>query len=227
MNMYKHRRTDKVYLEDQNELDTLIKSVVQDASDELTECWEGREVEPIECMSRDGFIANTSNCGGYEYKGFTTVDMIVGSGNYPTSKEARKQIDRQYELNEQHARESLQSEFITYNIPQDKQNYHDLYELGYGRLAERLSESVSERSADDTIMYSLRIMYGGKDESGVHTAWVSAAVNWESPYHRQSISWMSGYKCEHAKEIEVTFKTLTQAKKKLVAAMKKTMKEII
>lgn len=216
------KRDDKKYLMDQPKLDALLKALVQEAADDLAECYEGAEVEPIECISRDGFYAASDNCGGYIYRGFTDVLMIWGSGNYPQSKEARKQIDKQYETNEEYAREDFKEEFK--NVPKDKQNYHDLIELGLENLAERFDERVSENGSEDTIMYEIRILYAGIDENGEHTAYVSAAVNWEGPYHRSHISWMPGFKCEDSKEVCVTFKGLRDAKEKIKKALTKVTK---
>jgi hypothetical protein len=142
------------------------------------------------------------------------------------SKEANKRAEDAYLQNEEYARERLAEEFKQLGIPEAKQNYHDLYELGHGSLAERFDETVREYSSEDTIMLEVRIMYHGIDESGLHSASVSAAVNWESPYHRSSISWMPGFKCEDSKEVEVEFRNLREAKAKLSKAIELVMSKI-
>lgn len=226
----------KAYLEFQPQLDALIKEVVLEAGSSIDlECWKQADecIDAIECRSRDGFIPPNHNCGGYVFQNFTTVQGIVGSGCYPASKEAHKQIDKQYDQACEYAKEWFSgkygAELKAKGIPEDKWNYHDLYELGEGPLAERLSEAEHENAGEDSssIMVEVRIMYHGVGENGVHMASVSAAVNWEGPYHRSHISWMPGFKCEHAKEVEVEFKTLKQAKTRLTKAINKVKGEII
>lgn len=219
------KRDDKKYLIDQSKLDALIKAIVAESGEDLEGFGHGdTQPEAIECMSRDGFWAASDNCGGYTFTEFTDVRSVWGSG-MPTSKEAAAAITKQYEASEEYAREDLKGEFEALKIPLDKQNYHDLYELEHGELAERFDEKVTELASEDTIMLQTRILYCGV-EDGVHVAFVSATVNWEAPYHRSHISWMPGFKCEASKEVRVTFKGLRDGKAKLNAAMLKAKKAI-
>lgn len=226
----------KAYLEFQPKLDALIKQIVLDAGSSASskfECWKSDNecIKALECRSRDGFIAASDNCGGYQFNNFTTLGYIEGTGSRFASKEACEQIQKQTDQGYKYALEAFKENNADAikGIPEDKLNYHDLYELGHGKLAEELSNYEQENLSgdEDTIMINLRILYAGIDDNGVHTAFVSAAVNWEGPYHRSHISWMPGFKCEATKEVEVTFKNLREAKTKLTKAMKLVKEQII
>jgi hypothetical protein len=183
-------------------------------------------IELIECHSRSGFIPHSWNKGGLDYNNFTDLMGYWGGGYSVTHKAAQKEIERQIDYSLECALESFKdshSEEIK-GIPADKLNYHDLYEMGLGNLAEKLSTCESESLSDEqsSIMHSIRFMFHGVDDDGNYSASVSCAVNTEGPYHRQSISWAPAIFCEGASEVEITWKTDKQLKTKLTKALKDT-----
>jgi len=209
---YSRKLDSKQYLEDNKPLDSLIKELVTEAKDNLDrETYGEKDVEPIECISRDGFIASSHNCGGYVWQDFTNVNYIIGSGSYPASVEAQNKITEAYETNRQYALEDL-----------GFQNKSELTDTEQ----ETLYQKIDEYGSEDTSMYEIRIMYHGV-ENGIHRVSISAAVNWESPYHRSHISWMPNFKCEHAKEVEVTFRSLKSGERKMRRALRKVIGEIV
>lgn len=205
------KRDDKTYLEDNTKLSELIKELVMEYGDDAAgdfECWKNADscMEEIECVSRSGFIAATHNCGGWTYRNFTDVNGIIGSGRQFASNEANKEIQRQYDYNLKCVLEEMKLK----EMPEDEDTREKVY------------EAMIDPDSTDSIMIEVRIMYHGVNEDGKHEASVSAAVNWEGPYHRSSISW-SKYKCESAKEIDVEF-TNKNAKSKLTKALKTVCK---
>lgn len=213
----------KAYLEFQPKLDALIKELVTNAGDELD-----HDVIPgvgaLECRSRDGFSASSFNCGGYEVTAFTFVNSVIGSGTWFRSKKANAEIERQYSETCKYAAETLIEEHP--ELKGTEVNYNALYEAGKSDLAEKLSELEQDPDGNDSIMLQIRIMYCGVDDDGTHSAYVSAVINWEGPYHRSSGVFArgtgtSGYCTEDFKEVEVTWKNLKEAKSKLKKALKK------
>lgn len=69
-------------------------------------------------------------------------------------------------------------------------------------------------------------MYHGQ-EAGIHKASVSVAINTEGPYHRSHIPWSPDTFCEGTKEIEISWKTESGLKKKLVKALKQAKEEVL
>ncbi len=225
----------KAYLELNPKLDELIKSLVMEAAEKMRG-WRSPEnaVESLECKSRDGFISASENCGGYQATNFVDLAEVEGSGCWFGSQLANTVIKGQVEqahadaltrFKEQHANELAA-------VPpfEGELSYHSLYECGFGSLAERLSECEHDELSGEnaSIMVQVRVMYGGVDERGIHRAWVSAVVNWESPYHRSAgafyVNTGRRYATEDCKEVEVTWKTPKAAERKLRAAIKKVSK---
>jgi len=175
-------------------------------------------ISSIEYESRDGFWANADNRGGLLIRLLTTVGELVGSGNHMGFNDsAIKEIERQYGVGLEYALEGFKVDHADdiKGIPLDRLNYHDLYELGRGDLAEKLSELESESNNGDneSIMIEIRMMYHGEDRWSV-----SAVINTEGPYHRQSISWAKEIKCEHGKEFEVKTSDLRKTVARLMAS---------
>jgi hypothetical protein len=217
-----------------DELPQSTQEIVRDAILETAsnkrgpDCWKSHEesIDSIECHSRDGFIPHSYNRGGLDYNNFTDLMSYWGGGYSVTHKAAQKEIERQIDYSLECALESFKDSHAEEikDIPADKLNYHDLYEMGLGSLAEKLSECESESLSDDSssIMLSIRFMFHGVDDEGNYSASVSCAVNTEAPYHRQSISWAPNVFCEGASEVMINWKTDKQLKVKLLKALKVT-----
>ena len=217
------------YFEDlpQSTQDIVREAILECASNKRGPyCYKSDEdaIDSIECHSRDGFSPHSWNKGGIEYNNFTDLMSYFGGGYSVSHTETNAEIERQIEYSLECANESFRDNHLLelQDIPQAKRNYHDLYELGLGSLAEKLSEYESESLCDDqsSIMHSIRFMYHGVDSKGIHSASVSCAVNTEGPYHRQHISWAPGVFCEGAHEVEITWRNDNGLKTKLTKALK-------
>ncbi len=222
------------------ELPQSVRDIVKDALTQAADAKPGPEgwkshdesLELIEHKRRDGFIPFSHNKGGYTYRNFSTLMDYWGSGHTPAHAGAAEEIERQIDYGMQCARES----FFAKNTEALKGlgiteaeavNYHELYELDHGRLAENFSEYESENLGgdDSTVMHEFRFMYHGA-ENGKHSASISAALNTEGPYHRSSISWAPNLFCEGAKELEITWRTDAELQRKLATALAKCSKAI-
>jgi hypothetical protein len=191
-------------LDESPEISEKIKSAVTDAFEHISTKYElfAVDTREIECRSRDGFIS--SNDGGWEAIGFTDLSMLSSTGRlYNLPEKARDALEKLYN----DCMDMARKEFIRTHkkelegIPEDKINYHDLYELNKGNLAEKLSEFESDYTSgdDSTVMFEIRAMFGrGSENNGERTLYVSVMVNWEAPYHREKSAFM------FAKEVEIT-----------------------
>lgn len=168
------------------ELDEKIKDVVQQAYDALDQTFElgSQEAEEIEHKTRDGFIS--SNDGGYQAAGFSTVSYLMSTGHVgklPDKAEAA--VNEMEERNLKYAVEALKEKHPEElkGIPDEKINYRDLQDMGKDKLADELDDILMNMNSEDTVMFQVRAMFDdNEDDSYVIT--VQAAVNWEAPYHR-------------------------------------------
>lgn len=200
--------------------------------------WKPEEecIEDIECHSRDGFIAFDSNRGGLTYHNFTDLGEYWGGGYKVAHKAANTEIQRQIDYNFKCLAESTFKKFeellVSKNITEVACNYHTISELidagikGLEEVRQYIEEGETEvLGGECSIMHEFRFLYHG-DEAGIHSASVSAAVNTEGPYHRSSIAWAPKVFCEGSKEVEITWRTQTELKKKLKAALTKVSKAV-
>lgn len=228
-------------------IEELVIETMKANSEGYPSCNTGRDdgVEELEFEARSGFIPFDHNRGGIQLNMFTDIGYYWGSGCRPAHKDAANEIERQIELGLNYA-----SEMLSERMGKEDFEYFfgsDLKKLTYHNLQE-LAESLTKQGQDTTkvdfwvqeiqelenanlsgdessIMHQTRFMYHGKVD-GVHSASVSCAVNTEGPYHRSHISWAPGVFCEGVKEVEITWKTVPELKKKLKAALDKTAKVI-
>jgi len=185
---------------DQNTLDK-VKDILKDAFDDNVgaELFNS-EIEELECRRRDGFIPYSHNKGGFRVYGFTSLDYIRGSGTYPASKQATKQINDAIDmsisdLNEnifEDNKELLQANGIKsaggigYHILQElSEKSAELYKV-FRTYGDRENDSLSDDYS--SVMYGLQFMYNGI-EKGMHKADLFAFVNVnDAPYHRMGSS---------------------------------------
>lgn len=214
----------------------IVESLLIETIDEV-EGWKPSDetIDTIECRSRDGFIPFSHNRGGLMARQFTDLMSLWGSGITVSHKKAQAEIERQIEYNLELAKETFfekhTKELKKIGITEEtdpRLNYHDLYKMKHGDLAERLSQLESKYLSDhdSSIMFEVRFMYSGCDETGTHRAFVSCAVNTEGPYHRPSISWAPGVFCEGAEETEIEWTTDTELRERLSKALQETSGEI-
>jgi hypothetical protein len=186
--------------------DTLTDSFNNDVRAEVYEV----QSEELECRSRDGFMPFDHNRGGVRILGFSDVRCIMGSGTIPNNKQASKAIEGQDTQNREYALEALNekhgTKFTTNdNLPEDMQN--ELWEI------------QDEGSSEDSILFYIQAKYEGS-VNGVHTLYVTACINWESPYHRSHISWLPDFVTESSKSVEIKFKNATELRTRLKKALK-------
>ena len=171
--------------------------------------------DELEYKSRDGFIASSYNHGGFSIKVFETVPFIVGSGTYPSSKQARAQIEHMEAQNHLYALEAL-------GIKEEQ--------LIDDKLSEQVHDKAYELGSDDTIMFEVSVMYHGT-ERGVHSATVTVNINWECPYHRSASAFArcvgkGGYETEEFIETEVKWRTNRSGRVKLLKAVKDGIRKL-
>lgn len=221
------------------ELKESTQEIVKDAILKIAQerrgpdCWKSDDdaLESIECKGRSGFIPHSWNKGGFQYNNFTDLMAYWGGGyscKHPAAKiEIERQIDYGLDSAIENFRANNDLKLNDLGVTKEQTNYHDLYELGHGELAEELSSYENENlSGESSIMHTLRFMYHGKDDKGLHAASVSAAINTEGPYHRSHISWAPNVFCEGASEVEITWRNNAELKRKLEAAFKKVHKAV-
>ena len=198
---------------DYTQIYDILKDKIDDSVDEISayENVGNATGEEVEGKSRDGFIAFTD--GGYESHWFEYINTLSGSGTSLPTKVLDTEMERQVDYNYNLAKEEFirENEELVEEIGEDKVNYHDLYELGYGSEAEELSEKEREMG-DDTIKMTLEAYYynpqNSRAENNQHTINLIADVNLEAPYHRRGN--MDDYK-----EITFTFNSLDELDKKM------------
>lgn len=186
-------------------------------------------VDELECRSRDGFIPFSHNKGGLNVSGFTDLSGIWGSGYYPSNSKSKDRIETLVESSLQDATKAFfnkhEETLAKFKIERVSQvDYHTLSDSEHQELkdlAEELSEFENEYLQGDssTVMYSIRIMYHGRDSRGVHSASISAALNTEAPYHRSKYD-------DNTKEVEITWMKSTALKTKLTKALKTVTKAV-
>jgi len=204
-------------------LDEEIKELVTDAYGDLEQKYElnGQGVEQIEHKSRSGFIS--SNDGGYEANGFTTVGYLMGTGHAGSLPDkAEKKVNELYEIELQNALDAFKEKYAKEieGIPEDKLNYHDLYEMGKTDLAEKLSELESEQNTDDQskVMFQLRAMFHNNGPDNMSFT-IQGVVNWEAPYHRPKGDFEDYYEAD----IDFTEKEIASIGEKVKAELKKAV----
>lgn len=163
------------YLDQQPELQTVIREWMEalELDDRFKIAHSELEVEEIECRSRDGFIRASHNFGGFDATLFTDVAHCYGSGSGPDLAEIDRQVNQAF------------AEAITWfkdqkfigleHLTDDEITYHNLYDLGRGDLAEKLSE-VEREWMDSPVWWGVRAMYEGK-ANGIHTLMIYASGN--------------------------------------------------
>ena len=205
-----------------SEIYDVLKDKIDDAVEDISSTYEqayDSQGEEVEHESRSGFIPYTN--GGYSSKWFEYINMLSGSGaSLPTSvldKEMQRQVDYSYELAKDRFVE--ENEELVKEIGEDKVNYHDLYELGYGDEAESLSEMESDMGDDSILMEVEAMYYAPHNERGIdgkNTIRLSGSVNLEAPYHRRG-------NLDDYIESEFTFNSVEELETKMDSNLKKVI----
>lgn len=209
-------------LDENSLLNEIVKNAVSEAFDNISTKYElnATKVEEVECRSRDGFWSH--NDGGWSAQGFSDISMLTGSGKTSTlPEEARKKIEEFELANYKYALDDFKSQnkekLEELNLADEDLNYHRLYELKQGPLAEKLSELESAHNSDEnsSIMFQVEAFLSRGEENGMRTMNVTVAVNWEAPYHR------SGKANEWRVQESFEFNNEFTLKSQLIATLKK------
>jgi len=182
-------------------LSSHIETKFQDAMDDLPENYGGcidTQVQPINHKGYDGFIPFTN--GGFDLTVPTDLHTGFSSGNMSANEKVSNQLDKVIEQSLQDALEAFceknsESLGFYYLIEQIKNpnpnviNYHSLYDMDLGELAEELSETESDYLTEGgTFFYQLRAMYysadNGRNESGGDEILFLAGTNLDFEYGR-------------------------------------------
>jgi hypothetical protein len=184
--------------------ETQIADGFHDAMDDLPENYGGcvdTQVNEICHTSYDGFIPFTN--GGFDLTVPTDLRSMWGSGSGPSNEAIDKELQRVIETSQQDAleqfvqdkREELSKFFTDAQLDDPKYddiNYHDLYEMDQGQLAEDLSQDYEDLylSEGGVFFYQMRAMYFAADncrnESGKDEILFLAGVNMDFEYGRDS-----------------------------------------
>ena len=184
-------------------LSSHIEEKLQDAMDDLPENYGGcidTCVQEICHTSYDGFIPFTN--GGFDLTVPTDLRSMFGSGSGPANEKVSKYLDSVIESSQQDALEEFVRENKSVfeelfpdadldNPTYDLINYHDLYDMDQGNLAEQLSEFEDQYMTEGgTFFYQLRAMYYSADnirnESGDDEILFLAGTNLDFEYGRDS-----------------------------------------
>jgi hypothetical protein len=142
-------------------------------------------VSEVEYKSRDGFMSFID--GGFLAEGYVDLHN-VNSEHKKVMEVAEKDLDFCYE--------GARKQFIDDNpelvkeVGEDSINYHDLYALGKGTEAERLSECEYSWMNDTAFKYAVQLHFyesGNRhNELDTDSIYVCSYINWEAPYYRPS-----------------------------------------
>lgn len=150
-----------------------------------------REVEAIECRSRDGFIPYSHNKGGFQKVAFTSLGTMQGTG-YATGSDKFNQIVE--ELIKNNREYFDRSEFDSDDAFEDA-IHESLYDNDY-----------------NSVMVKVQVLYNGY-ANGKHEVDVSVMLEaTDAPYHR-------GY--DDLLEKSIRFTTVKELRSKLKALLPK------
>lgn len=200
-----------------------IDNLIEDNSGFSYENYYTRSLEGVETKPRPGFIPFTD--GGVEFVWFEYANSLLSSGTTLPTNTLQNELLELQDAAMKHAVDVFKEKYpeIAEKIGDDKINYHDLYNLGYGSEAERLSEWEREYLDDESIMFVIGAYlydkgntYGAEGGSSMSCR-VFCLVNMEAPYHRRGFF-------EDRKDIEFSFKKESDFKMKFMSAISKIAK---
>ena len=203
--MTKHQ--DSLYIDQWPELESTVREFLQLLDINSSVSFGDGEIEAIECRSRDGFYRASHNYGGFDLYHHSDVGACEGGGSGPNLAAIERHVEAAYK--------SAKAQFISDNtdkltaldIDESNCDYHTLYKLGQGQLAEELSDM--ERSWMGTsVWWGIRAMYEGQD-NGIHTLCLYASGNVCEYYGA------FGKGSQTLAEFELKFKTVSGLKRQL------------
>lgn len=221
MKRLSYLNTGKTYLDEQPELESILKDFMDDLKPSYSEYYCGDpSLEPIECRPCDGFIPHSHNLGGFDKEYVTDFRTIQSTGcglaegyDYDTAR--ADEINLMALDAWEHDLET-ESKNALKDVPKDKWNYNDLIDLGLHAVAEAQDAYCDEWLSGCSIFFGYRAMYEGKESSGWHTLMIYVSAN-ESEYYG-----MCSKGSKTIKEYELKFrnaKELTKALNKIKAKL--------
>lgn len=147
-----------------DELPKELQEVVREWLDSNFEAYD--KPEAFECRRRDGFIPHEWNKGGMSIYSYRTLrDFQFDSCVIKLDKAVQKAVEDAIEYDQKLTLEAFKEENPeeVKGIPDDKLNYHDLYELDKGSLAEALDQAEDRSLRDDynNTFHEVRVMFDG------------------------------------------------------------------
>jgi len=152
-------------------------------------------ISEIEYKSRDGFFPFTN--GGLEFMATMRLEDVASAATFPNNEAVSKELERAInygyeqarELFIENNREALSELFTTEQLDNksDDINYHTLYSLHQGELAESLSEYEMENN-QETFFIQHRVMFFSADNhrniTGEDEIYFYSGVNTDYDYGR-------------------------------------------
>jgi len=166
--------------------------------------------EKLECRRRDGYFPHSWNQGGWQSFGFTTIDMMMGSGIMSGSDKLNNLVEEYYCTE---MKECLNKFLEDKNLDTGK-TWEDLTEA----QTEELQNDYESEWFQDSDYHSVQVEYQGRYlgyENGLHTISLNIFLcASDAPYHRKS---------DDDIEIEITFRDIgsKNCKNKIDKAVKK------
>jgi len=202
-----HNREHKSYIDEQPELQEILRGWLASLDlDSHSVAHGAPDLEEIECRGRDGFIPYRHNRGGFDLQYMSDVGTCAGCGCGPNLTEIERSEQKAYTEAKLWLKENYASELA--DVPDEKINYHELCELGKGKLAEELSEAETEWM-DETVWWGVRAMYEGRDSAGVHTLMIYCSGNVSGYYG------LCGQGSQTLAEFEIRFRTASGLRRRL------------
>ncbi len=154
------------------------------------------EIYPIEYKSRDGFWAYTN--GGLHFRMPVLIEACESSGHFPVNAIVTKELEDTIDYCYTEARKSFIEKnrvnlAYVYTKKQmdsnsDEINYHNLYEVKRGQLAEELSEYEREWMDYTTFFIQCRAQFYSADnfrsETGKDEIYFMGGINMDYDYGR-------------------------------------------
>lgn len=207
---------DSLFIQCTNEGSVIMDEFIDENNGFGYENYYEKKVEDNDTKHSSGYIPLQE--GGATATWFERTDSLNGMGKRLPTDKLQAFMEKMVENAYTESQDKFKKEYpeIVEAIGEDKINYQDLYDEGYGSEAERLSEWEGDYLIEETIMMQVGfLLYSPKNsrsEDGKPTCVVQGLVNMESPYHRPG-------KFENYVEQTFTFHNIDGFKKKLAKAL--------
>ena len=199
--------------------ETMLDEFIDDNNGFGYESYYNKNTGEVEHKSVSGFIPFTN--GGVSSTWFEYMSTLLGMGKRLPTNTLQKIMEDSQEQAYDFAKNEFKEKYpeIVEKIGEEKINYNDLYEEGFGSEAEELSEwETNYLSEEDTIMMQIGFyLYKPNNIEAIDkkpTCYVFGLVNMEAPYHREG-------NLEDYVDDKFTFQNEQGFKNKLAKALEK------